>query len=196
MVFRVLPPEAPVRGYEAPEIQVDCPRCKRTATVRIETIVRRFGTNLTMGELARKIALAGKPPCGLADSGQCGARALEPPVWMWANLERAWRGGWTARLYCQRHHAAMKPTSPCPEVVIIDVETLVAALGGDFKLERLRTRMMCPRCHTHSVDLDWVVPDPAPPPLAPAADVLPLRLAPTPAEKALRKLRVVGGGRQ
>jgi hypothetical protein len=55
--------------------------------------------------------------------------------------------------------------------------------------------MQCPRCHSHLVDVEWIVPDPAPPPFAPAAaDVVPLRLKPTPAQKALRELRVIKGG--
>ena len=81
------------------------------------------------------------------------------------------------------------------EVVIIDIETLVATLGYDFRLETLPSRMQCPRCHSHLIEMEWVVPDTTPAPFAPAADVVPLRLKPTPAEKALRTLRVVGSGR-
>jgi hypothetical protein len=40
--------------------------------------------------------------------------------------------------------------------------------------------------------MKWITPDPAPPPHAPAADVVTLRLKPTPAQAALRRLRVVG----
>ncbi len=76
-------------------------------------------------------------------------------------------------------------------MVIVDVETLVATLGYDFKLEHLPSRMQCPRCHSQLVDVEWIVPDPTPPPFAPAADVVPLRLRPTPAQKALRTLRVI-----
>jgi hypothetical protein len=49
--------------------------------------------------------------------------------------------------------------------VILDVETLIAAYGYDTKLERLPTRMICPRCHSSVVAIEWIVPDETPAPL-------------------------------
>ncbi|MEO9227928.1 MAG: hypothetical protein ABI216_03095, partial [Devosia sp.] len=188
----LIPPETLLRDYEPPTLRVECLRCHRNAPqLKVQTLAKRFGSNILIGELARQVALSGQQPCGLAETGQCGARALEPPVWHWADLNRAWKGGWIARLYCRRHRAALKATQPCPEVVIVDVETLVAVLGYDFKLEHLPARMQCPQCHSPSVDVEWIVPDPSPAPFAPAADIVPLRLTPTSAQKALRTLRVV-----
>ncbi|RYE86286.1 MAG: hypothetical protein EOP19_07260 [Hyphomicrobiales bacterium] len=195
MGYREIPIETPLSAYEPPELQVECVRCKRNATLAVQTLRKRFGNNVTIGDLTRQVALSGRVPCGLAGTGQCSARAYEPPVWHWADLQRAWSGGWFARLHCRRNRAGLKPAKPCPEVVIVDVETLVATLGYDFKLEHLASKMQCPRCHSHLVDVEWIVPDPSPPPFAPTSDVVPLRLKPTPAQKALRTLKVVDGGR-
>lgn len=195
MGYRLVPIETPLRVYQPPEMQVECARCKRTATVQVQALRKKFGDNLPVGDIVRQVAASGKTPCGLALTGQCSARAWEPPPWHWADLDRAWKGGWFARLHCRRNRAGLKPTRPCPESVIVDVETLVATLGYDFKLEHLPARMQCPRCHSHLVDVEWIVPDTTPPPHAPTADVVPLRLKPTPAQKALRTMRVVEGGR-
>jgi len=195
VTYRLIPPETPISAYKPPTIRVECLRCRKNAPdLEVAKLVKRFGRNIAVGDLARQVALASRQPCGLAATGQCGARALEPPVWMWAELEDAWRGGWLARLHCRRHHAALKKTQPCPEVVILDVETLIAAYGYDTKLERLPTRMICPRCHSSVVAIEWIVPDETPAPFAPpAAD--PVRLKPTRTEVGRRRLRVVDGGK-
>jgi hypothetical protein len=178
--------------YEPPTLKVECQRCRRSApSLKVQSLAKRFGDNITIGDLAKKVASSGETPCGLANTGQCGATAWEPPPWHWADLDRAWKGGWIARLYCQRHRGGVKQSKPCPEVVIVDVETLVSALGYSFKLQHLPSRLQCPRCHSDLISVEWVVPDDAPPPYAPSADVVPLRLKPTPAQKALRTLKVV-----
>lgn len=197
MSYRLIPPEMLVTEYEPTTLRVACERCKRDAPeLKVQALRKRFGSNLTMGQLALKVALSGKTPCGLDETGQCRARAWEPPPWHWADLDRAWKGGWMARLYCKRHRGGVKASKSCPEVVIVDVETLVATLGHDFKLEHLRSRLQCPRCHSTLIDVEWIVPDASPPPFAPTADVVPLRLKPTPAQRALRTMRVIEGSKK
>src|SRR3569623_3061101 len=159
----------PLRDYEPTVLQVECARCNRSAVdITVQKLARRFGTNLSIGDLAKRVAASGRPPCNLAASGQCAARAWEPPVWHWADLDRAGKGGWMARLSCQRHRGGGKASKPCPEVVVVDVETLVATLGYDFKHQHLPSRMQCPRCHSTLIEVEWDVPDPATPPYAPA----------------------------
>jgi hypothetical protein len=77
---------------------------------------------------------------------------------------------------------------------MVDVETLVATLGYDFNLAHLPSHMRCPRCHSQTVGIEWVVPDPTPEPFSPAADVMPLRLEGTRVAQALKKLRAISGG--
>lgn len=61
-------------------------------------------------------------------------------------------------------------------MVTVDIETLVATLSYDFKLERLPSRLQRPRCHSSLVEVEWIVPDQTPSPFAPAVHVVPLRL--------------------
>lgn len=196
MTYRLIPPETPIRAYKAPELKIECNRCKRNAaSLEVYKLVKRFGTNLTIGDLVHQVAGSGRKPCGLVAGGQCSAQAYEPPVWHWATLEDALRGGWLARLHCMRHTAALKRVSPCPEVTVLDIETLYSTLGHDFKLERLPSRMSCTHCHTRVVDIEWIVPPPKPDPYAPAAsDAPPLRLKPSRAAQGKRKFRVIDGG--
>ena len=145
MGWSAIPIETPLRDYEPPELQLQCARCNRTANLKVQVMAKRFGANISIGDLARRIAASGPKPCGLALTGQCSALAWQPPVWHWADLDRAWKGGWMARLRCRRNRAGLKATKPCPEMVIVDVETLVATLGYDFKLENLPSRLQCPQ---------------------------------------------------
>jgi hypothetical protein len=192
--YRLVPPETPLRAYAAPVLRIDCARCRRNAPdVQVAKLIQRFGADTPIAEVARQITLNSAKPCGLAESGHCNARAWEPPVWMWASLDHALKGKWLARLRCRRHIAAMKATTSCPEVVLLDVETLHSAFGYDFKLEALRTRMSCPRCHTRVVEIEWIVPEPTPDPYAPAAAEPPLRFRPTRAAQGRAKFRIVEG---
>ncbi|GLQ53632.1 hypothetical protein [Devosia nitrariae] len=198
MSYRLIPPQTPVSAYTTPIVQVECHRCRRNApSLEMDKLTKRFGRNLTVGQLALQVAGSGRRPCGLADSGQCSAMAYEPPPWMWAKIRDALEGNWLARMKCERHMAAMRRTSPCPEVTVLDVLTLAIALGHDFPLSRLPGRLRCPKCWGSLVNIDWVVPPTTPEPYAPAAaDVTPLRLKPTGANLARKRLKVVNGGNE
>jgi hypothetical protein len=193
MSYEPIPPDTLLSAYKARELKVECARCRRNAPeLQTDMLRRRFGSNVTIDHIVREIAGSGPKPCGLAKSGHCSARASEPPVWMWARLEDAMKGRWMARLYCRRHIAAMKRVDSCPEVTVLDVETLYVAFGYDFPLERLPHRLICPKCHSNVVDIEWIVPPTTPAPHAPAADEPPLRFRPTRAQAGRKRLRVIG----
>ena len=72
---------------------------------------------------------------------------------------------------------------------------MVAVLGHDCRLDRLKARMQCPGCGSKAISIDWEVPPPETPPEPVSAFPIPT-LGETlhrPA-KAVRKkdLRIVG----
>lgn len=150
--------------YRANEFSVECRRCRRHATVDRYAMLKRFGP-VTLDECARHIAAA--KGCALAatyGSAKCSVQVVEVPVWFWAKLMHARLGNWRAFLTCRRRFAALKSADSCPEVVELDVLSLIAALGDDFPLERLPHRAKCPYCGTSHVDVDWHVPQGPPAP--------------------------------
>lgn len=152
--------------YRPTDLMIDCGRCRRQASVSCTTLRKKFG-NIRLGEIARRVAASGIPPCNLATIGNgtgCRARPVEPAFHHWALLRDAQRGGWGARIICQRHLEALKRARPCPQVVDLDLDTLIAALGYDFPLERLRNRLRCPLCGTGSITVEWIAPGVRPDP--------------------------------
>lgn len=177
--------------YRPTLLDVNCRRCKRQAEARVFALRSKYG-NVTLGEVARLVATDGNPPCNLASaegSVLCSAVPKEPSVERWATLSDARLGGWEGWLRCQRRHASLKKTRPCPGEFHVDVHTLLMVLEWDFPLERLKTRLQCPECGTKAISIGWVVPvAPAPPSDARARH----EIGPT---KPVG-LRVVAGGKQ
>ncbi|MEO6014875.1 MAG: hypothetical protein ABIQ30_14980 [Devosia sp.] len=195
MTFRLIEPHETFRTYNAPTVQIECVRCKRNAPdVDVHNLRQRFGEGLPIVAIAKQVAAAAREnPCGLALMGsgqQCSVRAFEPPVWHWANLYQALHGHWHAIMHCNRRHEGLKRGKPCAEPIELDIPTLSAALGHDFKLAKLNSRCECPSCHTRSFEIEWIVPDPTPAPYSPAAEPM-LKFRPTRAQVARGRLGVV-----
>lgn len=189
--------------YRPTELDFDCRRCDRHATASTYTLKARYG-NPTLGDLARRVAADGSPPCNLAGvegNALCTVVPIEPPVDQWAELSHALYGGWRAYLQCHRRRQALKAVKSCPGPERLDVRSLAAALGFDFKLERLAMRLQCPGCGAKAISIEWEVPPPAPPPepmssrpvqLRPAGETLHAPAKPMPG----RGLRIVKGRAQ
>jgi hypothetical protein len=151
--------------YAPTQLDVDCRRCNRHASASTAVLKAKYG-NPTLGEVARAVAADGSPPCNLASAvGNvlCSAIPIEPPVDQWAELSHALHGGWRGHITCHRHHQGLKATKSCPGPERLDVRTMVAVLGHDFRLERLRTRLQCPGCGSKAISIDWEVPPTGPP---------------------------------
>ena len=177
-------------SYAPREFQVECPRCKRSAVVDKYAMRRRFG-DVTLQECALKISAS--KGCALAltfGKAQCSVRVSETPVWTWARLQEARIGGWSAYLTCHRRFAALKSSDSCPEVIRLDVLSLVAALGDDFPLEKLPRKCKCPQCGTASIEIEWRVPVPPNSP-APIHVQPPLQLRPQKAALARQRFGVI-----
>lgn len=151
--------------FEAPEFRIECRSCRRNGVVKRADMIRRFGPTTTLQECARQAAAV--KGCTRASSygvGTCSVLVGEVPAWTWANLMKARLGGWRAFLTCHRRFAALKKVDSCPELVELDVLSLIATLGDNFPLEKLPHRCKCPQCGTSHIDIDWYVPEVAPTP--------------------------------
>lgn len=180
-------------GYKAGNWRIECLRCRRAATVERYDMIRRYGENITLAEAAQKVAA--RAGCNLAaihGGPGCSVQVFETPVWTWARLRDARYGGWQAYATCHRRFAALKAVDSCPEVVLLDIHTLVAVLGDDFPLEHLQAKLKCPHCGTAHVEVNWHVPEPPTTP-APIQEnpPEPVRLRPQGAALARTKLGVV-----
>ena len=176
--------------YQSGELWIECRRCRRSASATKAQLKSRYG-NVTLREAALRVAADGKPPCNLAGvegNAFCGAIPIEPPVEAWATLTDARLGGWEAWLHCGRRHAALKKAKSCPQPFPLTVHSLLALLPWDYPLARLPSRMHCPECGTEFVQIEWLVPEDAPPSQPVAA-----RQSMRTMHPAKRALRVVKG---
>lgn len=173
-------------------IRVECIRCKRMGEMQTHAAFLKHGS-ITLDEFARRVAQS--RGCSLAVEGDnvCSARVIEPPFASWARLHDASEGGWSATLYCQRRYYALKRVKSCPPT-LLDVETLVAALGPDYRLDRLDTKARCPHCESDGAKIEWHEPAPAPDPGGTAQSVPVLRLRETRAVLGRKRFRVIKAG--
>lgn len=156
--------------FEAPEFRIECRSCRRSGVLKCADMIRRFGAATTLQECARQAAaLKGCTRASSYGIGTCSVLVGEVPAWTWASLMNARLGGWRAFLTCHRRFAALKKIDSCPELVELDVLSLIATLGDNFPLEKLPRRCKCPQCGTSHIDIDWYVPEtePTPKQLAP-----------------------------
>lgn len=175
--------------FKPTSLRIECIRCKRMGEMRTHKAVQAYG-NITLDELARRVAE--NRGCALAVAGDnvCSARVVEPPFDSWARLQDALQDGWTATLYCQRRYYALKRVQPCPPVPL-DVATLVGALGSDYRLDRLETKARCPHCGTDGVKVHWHEPAPEPDPGGTTQKTPVLQLRPSGAALGRRRFRVI-----
>jgi hypothetical protein len=75
-------------------------------------------------------------------------------------LGEAWRNGWRLTARCAwGKREAMKSIRECKESRDLDVATLVWTRGTDFPLDRLASRLKCPRCGSREVRVMFHVPN-------------------------------------
>lgn len=178
--------------YRPPVIGVDCHRCNRTAELKVAAMIKRYG-DVTMHELARRVAADGGCALATPDNPLCSARAEEPEIWTWGCLDDARRFGWQGFIVCHRKLEAMKRGKSCSGEFAIDLNTLIAVLKWDFRLDRLPSRLCCPGCGTEAVEVLWRRPPEQPDPGGVTEQSPPLRLRPTRAVMGRARFRVIEG---
>jgi hypothetical protein len=86
-------------------------------------------------------------------------RRDEPPPSMPLTVGKAMHEKWRGFIRCERHHQGLKATRPCGVEAELDLPTLVAALGYDFEIAKLKSKLTAPCCGSRSVELTWYRPE-------------------------------------
>lgn len=78
-------------------------------------------------------------------------------------LGEALEQNWPIVLQCDRRRAGLKSTRPCVRKIVLDLASLVAALGPFVRLEDLAGKLRCPTCGTENIILHMSTPPVEPP---------------------------------
>ena len=89
---------------------------------------------------------------------RCQIRRDDPAPQMPATVGKAMHEKWRGFIRCERHHQGLKATKPCGVEAELDLPTLVAALGYDFDIARLKSKLTAPCCGSRSFELTWYQP--------------------------------------
>lgn len=81
-----------------------------------------------------------------------GASSMPP------TLGKAMHEKWRGFIRCERHHQGLKATKPCGVEAELDLPTLVAALGFDFEIAKLKSKLSAPCCGGRSFEITWYRP--------------------------------------
>lgn len=155
-------------------IRVRCDLCDRRGAYRADRLVG------LIGDVTGPQALV-----AIAKMGGC-ARAIDPPavndfhynekrcqikidikIVVPTTIGKAMHEGWRGYIVCDRHRQGLKATKPCGVEAVLDLPTLVAALGFDFEIDALSRVMTAPCCGTRSFSLTWYQPKQQPAPVFP-----------------------------
>jgi hypothetical protein len=157
--------------YRFDRLQISCASCGRHGDYSVRTLRKLYG-NPPMAEVPRFVAMRGNCPLALRFPGKdCDARFTNRAAPKSVEyLGSAYHAGWSIVLTCQRSHQGLKSVKPCREPYLIDLGSLVAALGHTFPINQLERKLCCPNCGSVHYDLRWIVPKEPP-----ATEPVPLR---------------------
>lgn len=147
--------------------RVRCDACQRRGLYRADRLLELVG-DLTppsalqaIGRLGRCQKALNPPDINAINYGidRCQIRSDYPPETIPPTIGKAMHGKWRGFIACQRHHQGLKQAKPCGVEAELDLPTLVAALGYDFEIARLPSRLNAPCCGGRMFGLRWVVGD-------------------------------------
>jgi hypothetical protein len=156
--------------YKHERLRIACGPCGRDGDYRVKTLRTMLG-NPAMNEVPRFLAM--KAGCALAaryPGHECRAYFVDNHNAARAHyLSDACAAGWALTLKCERRREGLKSVRACRfQPFGLDLESLVSALGHDFPIEQLPTRLVCPGCGSHHFALAWIAPK------APPAEPIPI----------------------
>jgi len=140
-------------------LTIACTLCARRGVYKVTSLRTTHG-NPPMEDLPRLVAMKGG--CQLATrypGTGCDAHfEVDRAPASITMLVDAYHAGWRLILQCERSRQGLKSVRPCISLFRISTESLVAAYGHDFPVERLERTLCCPGCGSKRFSLRWVVP--------------------------------------
>jgi hypothetical protein len=157
--------------YMHDRLRIACGPCGRDGDYRVKSLRTMLG-NPPMEEVPRLLAI--KAGCALATrfpGHECRANFVSPLAETTVQfLSTAYHAGWQLTLKCDRSRQGLKSIRPCRfHPFLLDLGTLVSALGHEFPADQLARRLVCPGCGSHSFSLSWISSK------APPAEPVPIR---------------------
>lgn len=146
--------------------RVRCDACQRRGVYRADRLLELVG-DLTpsaalpaIGQLGKCQKALNPPDINSINYGtdRCQIRSDGIPEATPTTIGKAMHGKWRGFIECQRHHQGLKQAKPCGVEVELDLPTLVAALGYDFEIPRLPSKLNAPCCGGRMFGLRWFVP--------------------------------------
>ena len=147
--------------------RVRCDLCQRRGVYRADRLLGLVG-DLTPADALPAIGRLGKcrkalnpPHINSVNYGvdRCQIRLDRIPEAIPATIGKAMHSKWRGFIECERHHQGLKRAKPCGIEVELDLPTLVAALGYDFEINRLPSKLNAPCCGGRMFGLRWFVPE-------------------------------------
>jgi hypothetical protein len=160
----------PLSAQPTAKIEAICERCGRRGKFTSFRLFALYGDKHGMPLLIEIAKTAGceraKHPPALGDmryvENVCQIREIKPAddVVVVPTLYGRMHAGWRLFIKCGRDHQGFKKTRPCPgPPVELDLATLVAGLGHDFKTDGLYAQLVTPCCSSQQFALQWVEPN-------------------------------------
>lgn len=146
--------------YKRNRLRIACGPCGRDGNYKVATLRTMMG-NPPMAEVPRFLAI--KAGCALAvrfPGHECRAYFVDNhEAGKVEHLSAAYHAGWHVTLKCERSRQGLKSIKPCRfQPFLLDLASLVAALGHDFPLNQLDRRLQCPGCGSRHFTLAWIAP--------------------------------------
>ena len=156
--------EGHLADYRQDRLRIACGPCGRDGQYRITSLRTMLG-NPPMSEVPRLLAIrAGCPLATRFPGHECRAYFVDNhQVGKVEHLAAAYHAGWQVTLRCERSRQGLKSVKPCRiQPFLLDLASLVAALGHEFPISQLGQRLLCPGCGSRHFTLAWIAPK-APP---------------------------------
>ena len=159
-------PAVSLKQMGSTPLRFKCDPCGRKGQYRADRLAELVG-DVGLPEAMVLLAKLGQCPRALNppsvnsinyNQDKCQIRRNVQPPSMPPTVGKAMHEKWRGYIRCERHHQGLKAIKPCGIEAELDLPTLVSALGYDFEISRLKSKLTAPCCGSRSFELTWYRP--------------------------------------